>query len=88
MQASSKRIPGVARLLLGLFAWLGEKFGLITRRTAGWANFGSAVSGVYRRLRLTAATVIRAVSPARRIWHGIGGPDSPGVRGLPARTTR
>ena len=54
MQASSKRIPGVARLLLGLFAWLGEKFGLITRRTAGWANFGSAVSGVYRRLRLTA----------------------------------
>ena len=44
MQASLKRIPGVARLLLGLFAWLGgrEEFGLITRRTAGWANFGSA----------------------------------------------
>ena len=46
MQASSKRIPGVARLLVCLFAWLGENFGLITRRTADWANFGSAVTGV------------------------------------------
>ena len=45
MQASSRRIPGVARLLLGLFAWLGEKFGLITQRTADWANLGSAVTG-------------------------------------------
>ena len=42
----------------------------------------------YRRLRLTAATVMRAVSPARRIWHGIDGPDSPWRQGFPARTTR
>ena len=42
--ASSKKILGLASLL-GLFAWLGEKFGLITRRTADWANFGSAVTG-------------------------------------------
>jgi len=41
----SKKILGVASLLLGLFAWLGEKFGLVTRRTADWANFGSAVTG-------------------------------------------
>jgi hypothetical protein len=39
--ASSKKILGLASLLLGLFAWLGEKFGLITRRTTDWANFGS-----------------------------------------------
>lgn len=45
MQASSKKFLGVASLLLGLFAWLGEKFGLITQRTADWANFGSAVTG-------------------------------------------
>ena len=45
MHASSKKILGLASLLLGLFAWLGEKFGLITRRTAHWANFGSAVTG-------------------------------------------
>ncbi len=45
VQASSKKILGVASLLLGLFAWLGEKFGLITQRTADWANFGSAVTG-------------------------------------------
>jgi hypothetical protein len=71
VQASSKRIPGVARLLLGLFAWLGEKFGLITRRTAGWANFGSAVSGVYRRLRLTAddGHTCRESGPPYLAWH-------------------
>ena len=45
MRASSKKILGVTSLLLGLFAWLGEKFCLITQRTADWANFGSAVTG-------------------------------------------
>ncbi len=45
MQASSKKMLGAASLLLGLFAWLGEKLGLITRQTSDWLNFGSAVTG-------------------------------------------
>jgi len=45
VQASSKKILSVANLLLGLFAWLGEKFGLITRRTADRVSFGSATTG-------------------------------------------
>jgi len=71
VQASSKRIPGVARLLLALFAWLGEKFGPITRRTADWANPGSAVTGVYRRLRLTAGDghTRRESEPPHLVWH-------------------
>src|SRR6202042_2650330 len=42
----------------------------------------------YRRLRLTATTVIRAASPARRVWHGTDGPDSLWRQGLPPRTVR
>lgn len=45
VQASSKKMLGAASLLLGLFAWLGEKLGLITRQTSDWLNFGSAVTG-------------------------------------------
>ena len=46
MQSSTRKALGVASLLLGLFAWLGEKLGLITRRTSDWLNFGSAATGV------------------------------------------
>jgi hypothetical protein len=83
VQASSKKILGVASLLLGLFAWLGEKFGLITQRTAGLGQFRLSRDRRYRRLRLTAATVMRAASPVRRVWHGTDGPDSLWRQGLP-----
>ena len=86
--ASSKKILGLASLLLGLFAWLGEKFGLIITAHRGLGQFRLSRDRRYRRLRLTATTVIRAVNPARRTWHGVDGPDSPWRQGLPARTTR
>jgi len=46
VQASTRKILGVASLVLGLLAWLGERLGLITRRTSDLASFGSAVTGV------------------------------------------
>jgi hypothetical protein len=46
VQASTKKAVGVASLLLGLLAWLGERFGLITERVSDWASFGSLVTGV------------------------------------------
>jgi hypothetical protein len=46
MQASSRKALGVASLLLGLFAWLGERLGLITQRTSDWLNLGSAAAGL------------------------------------------
>jgi hypothetical protein len=45
VSASSKKVLGVASLLLGLFAWLGEKLGLVTQRVSDWASFGSAIAG-------------------------------------------
>jgi hypothetical protein len=46
MSAQARKVVGAASLILGLIAWLGEKFGLITRQVADWANFGSAVTGL------------------------------------------
>lgn len=46
MSAQSRKALSITSLVLGLLAWLGEKFGLITRRAADWANFGSAVTGL------------------------------------------
>jgi hypothetical protein len=46
MSAQVRKVVGAASLILGLIAWLGEKFGLITRQAADWANFGSAVAGL------------------------------------------
>jgi hypothetical protein len=46
MSSSSKKVLGVASLLLGLFAWLGERLGLITQRVSDWANVGSTVAGL------------------------------------------
>jgi hypothetical protein len=45
MSASSSRNVGIASLLLGLFAWLGEKFGLITAKVADVMTAASLVTG-------------------------------------------
>jgi hypothetical protein len=45
MSASSKKNLSIVSLVLGLVAWLGEKFGLITDKVANVMNFGSFVTG-------------------------------------------
>lgn len=45
MSASARRDFGIASLLLGLIAWLGEKYGMITKQVADCINGASLVAG-------------------------------------------
>jgi hypothetical protein len=45
VSASSRKNLGIASLVLGLIAWLGEELGLITKKVADVMNFASMVAG-------------------------------------------
>ena len=47
MSVSARKDFGIASLALGLIAWLGEKFGLITKQVADWINAASLVAGAF-----------------------------------------
>ena len=45
MSAGSRKNLGVASVVLGLIAWMGEKFDVIPRKVAEWINLASIVTG-------------------------------------------
>ncbi len=45
MSSSARKDFGIASLVLGLVAWLGEKLGWITKQVADWITGASLVAG-------------------------------------------
>jgi hypothetical protein len=45
VSAGSRKNLGVASVVLGLIAWMGEKFDVIPRKVAEWINLASIVTG-------------------------------------------